>query len=112
LVVRRDQRIDTATIQVTVDNTPPTIQIVEPEMKKQYTITPGLALPLTVTVSDDIALARIEYSVDGNLLAVLQQPPYTLAWKPKDGEHTFQAKAYDYAGNTNQASVQFFILQK
>jgi membrane peptidoglycan carboxypeptidase len=112
LVVRRDQHIDTATIQVTVDNTPPTIQIVEPEMKKQYSITPGLALPLTVTVNDDIALARIEYSVDGNLLAVLQQPPYTLAWKPKDGEHTFQAKAYDYAGNTNQASVQFFILQK
>ena len=106
LVVRDNQRVDTAITQVSVDNQPPEVQIISP--------TPGQALEkgeklvtLRVLASDDLALEKVDFYIDGRKIASLTQPPFTFPWETVQGDHTLTVKATDRAGNTSEASVEF-----
>lgn len=58
---------------------------------------------LAATASDDIGVDRVEFLVDGALLASDASAPYAHAWDSTastDGAHTLLARAIDVAGNT------------
>jgi membrane peptidoglycan carboxypeptidase len=110
LVVSKDQRVLTATIQVTVDNQPPEVQIVYPTQGQSLLAMAGRAIALQTDASDDIGLARVELYVDGNLVAALTQPPYSFPWQGAVGKHTFTVKAYDRAGNSASAGPVTFTI--
>jgi hypothetical protein len=110
LVVSKDQRVLTATIQVTVDNQPPEVQIVYPTQGQSLLAMAGRAIALQTDASDDIGLARVELYVDGNLVAALTQPPYSFPWQGEAGKHTFTVKAYDRAGNSASAGPVTFTI--
>lgn len=108
LVVRQDQRIDTAVIQVTVDNQSPTVQVLYPTSGQEIEAS-NTSLVLRASASDDLALARVDFFIDGKQAGSVAQAPYSLAWQPIPGEHTLVVKATDQAGNTSQASAEFSV---
>jgi hypothetical protein len=108
LVVSQDQRVETTNIQVTVDNQPPEVEVLYPtdgqEIAKQEN-----AITLQANVSDDLVLQKVEFFMDGQLLATLTQAPYSVAWIPVSGTHVLRIQATDLAGNTTQVTRKFNV---
>jgi hypothetical protein len=82
----------------TADTTPPIVSIVAP--------TNGGTVSGTVTVSaqatDNIAVARVEFWINGVLKATDTSAPYSMNWNTKglSGTQTIVARAFDAAGNS------------
>lgn len=109
LVVRQDQRVESDIVQVTVDNQPPQVQILNPSSGSKLTYHNGDTLPLLAEASDNLTLSKVEFMIDGNLVVSFIQAPYTILWRESLGEHTFTVQAYDLAGNSSQATLHFII---
>lgn len=109
MIVRQDQRVETASIQVTVDNRPPEIQILAPQADQRFRLADQPVVVLSARCADDLALQSLEFFVDGKRIATLTEEPYLLAWKATPGSHTFRALATDRAGNTSEESVTFSV---
>ena len=82
----------------TADTTPPTTSVTAPA--------PGSTVSGTVTVtasaSDAVGVTRVEFLVDGALLATDTTAPYSAAWDTTavaNGAHTLTSRAFDAAGN-------------
>jgi hypothetical protein len=61
-----------------------------------------------VTASDNVAVTKVEFYVNGALSSTVTSPPYSFTWNTKslsNGPCTLTAKAYDAAGNVGQSSV-------
>jgi hypothetical protein len=108
LVVRKDQRVETAISQITVDNQPPTAVIRSPGAGERLT-SGGKTVLFQVDAADDVSLSRVELWVDGELLAVLYEPPFLLAWKAAPGAHRLEALAFDRAGNVTGVEAPFEV---
>ncbi len=111
-VVHRDQRVETATLQVTVDNDPPQVAVRSPQAGQHVQAVAGRSLILQVDATDQIGVQRVELYVDGGLVAALTQAPFSFPWQGQPGAHTFQAKAYDRAGNLGESETATFYVDK
>jgi membrane peptidoglycan carboxypeptidase len=109
LVVDADKRIEQALLQVTVDNTSPSVSITSPKESDQFSLIPGKEILLNVSVSDNLDVERVEFYVDGVLVSTVNDPPYVSLWEPQVGPHTLMVKAYDMAGNQAEASQAFTV---
>jgi membrane peptidoglycan carboxypeptidase len=110
LVIRADYSVESAVIQVTVDNQPPEVTLLYPAPGEM--IDPGSRSTLTLqaTASDGIGIQRLTWWVDGKRVGETLQPPYSLAWPAAPGEHTLQVRAVDLAGNeTRSPDVRFIV---
>lgn len=88
-----------ASITVTVDNTPPTVQITQP--RRQQTVTGNVVLE--AEASDIIGVAEVRFAADGIPVGSAPKPPYTVHWNSKsisNGVHVLEARALDLAGNS------------
>jgi hypothetical protein len=108
-VVRTDQRVDTAFIQLSVDNSAPQVTIQAPLAGPAVTPNSAGALILQAGVQDDLAVQSVNFYVDGRQVKSLSQPPYACPWPAQSGRHTLRVEAVDQAGNTGQAEVDFSI---
>ncbi len=109
IVIRSDQRIDTHTIQVTIDNTPPEVAIAYPVAGQIFDYQATVPITFQVQVTDNLGLATIDYLLDGHLIESQTQPPFALPWLPRLGEHTLTIHAVDLSGNESSISVTFSI---
>jgi polygalacturonase len=105
------QRVGTMTIAgqtITVtqagDTTAPTVVLTAP--------TSGIVsgnVAVSATAVDDIAIARVEFYRDANvLLGTVVTPPYSVSFNAttvNSGSHCFFAKAYDPAGNVGSSGT-------
>lgn len=99
LVVREEQTLEMATIQVTVDNTAPLVRILYPLAGQEIRVKRGADMNFQAEVSDTLGLGRVVWLVDGTQAGESVQAPYVFSWPARSGEHTLQVKAYDLAGN-------------
>jgi membrane carboxypeptidase/penicillin-binding protein PbpC len=91
---------DVATIQVTVDNQPPTVQLVSPAPGDTLVFGQDDQLVMQVEAHDNLSLARVVFFINGTQVDVATTPPYSTRWKlPGRGTFTVSAQAYDAAGN-------------
>jgi membrane carboxypeptidase/penicillin-binding protein PbpC len=106
LVVKQDQSFETAAFPVTVDNTPPSLALLAPLPNQVYTAQDE-AIVIQPQVQDNLALARVEFFVDGVLAATVTAPPYStrisLQSLPR-GPHTVSVRATDAAGNSAETA--------
>src|SRR5262249_19671722 len=89
-----------------VDTVPPSVAITSP--LNGSTVSRKSTVTITATASDNSAVAKVEFSVNGNLLCTDVSTPYACSWKvPNQRQsYTISAKAYDNAGNTAVSTVQ------
>ena len=86
------------------DTTPPVVNLTAP---LNGAVVSG-SVDITATASDDGEVAKVEFTLDGALLAVDDNPPYEFTWDSTsavDGSRQIVARAYDSAGNTASDAV-------
>jgi hypothetical protein len=112
VVVYGEGQVSTDAVQVTVDNSPPTVSLVLPEPGTQ-TLPSGGSLVIEADVADELGIARAEFFVDGELVGSVASAPYSLRWSADAGEHTIAARATDYAGNIGESEpIQIVVVEQ
>jgi glucose/arabinose dehydrogenase len=91
----------------TGDNIPPTVSINSPLngsiVAKKSNVT------IAASASDNVGVARVEFSVNGALQCSDVSAPYSCNWKvpnPPNRTYQIQARAFDGAGNSATAAIQ------
>jgi len=79
-VVRGDQSIERKAVQVTVDNTPPEVEIINPEPDRVYVLEDDEWINFQVDALDNFSMNRVEYLIDNQKVGESTVAPYTLRW--------------------------------
>ena len=108
MVVRNDQRVDQAVVQVTLDNTPPQLAITYPQEGQVINRTQESHVALQAQASDPF-LSDVKFYVDGTLVGKSIEAPFGLLWDARIGKHTLRVVATDRAGNSAEAGLQFLV---
>lgn len=111
-MVLNDQSFQAHSLQVTVDNQPPSLQWIAPLPNDAINASVG-AVRLMVSAADNVEVAFVEFFWDGALIARVDQPPYMTEWRvTKLGGQLFHAVAHDAAGNTQRSeTVEVLIVE-
>ena len=105
-VVHKDNSAESATVQIIVDNTPPTITLSAGEAGKIYRFPQESSINLSATVGDDYQVQRVEFYRDGEFLATDTDNPYSYTFTLTNvGTYTFTAVAFDAVGNQTSSST-------
>jgi membrane peptidoglycan carboxypeptidase len=107
--VRTDQLVDTAVVQVTVDNTPPEVSITYPQDEDELEYADNREITFQAQASDNLSLAVVEFYVDGKLVGSAESAPFALTWTARRGEHALMVLARDRAGNESEEEIQFKV---
>ncbi len=107
--VRTDQLVDTAVIQVTVDNTQPDVRITYPLDEDQLNFSSNRQITFQAQARDNLSLAVVEFYVNGKLINTLEEAPFALTWNSHRGEHRLLVLARDRAGNENEEEIRFVV---
>jgi membrane carboxypeptidase/penicillin-binding protein PbpC len=109
LLVRTDNRLETALSQITIDGTPPVVNIINPQSGS--TISGSTPVFLQAEVIDSSAISKVEWIIDEKAAGESLQAPFTFnLTDPARGSHTLTAAATDAAGNrTVSESVTFTV---
>ncbi len=103
MVVYEGQRVQLAYLQVTVDNTPPTVSIPYPLAGQVFAGTGQRTITLQAEVADAAGVERVEWWLDGRRIGERTVEPYALIWDGTVGTHTLVVRAYDRAGNETRS---------
>jgi len=91
------------------DTTPPVVSITSPANNASI----STVTSVTANATDDVAVSKVEFYVDGVLKATdTTGPSYTYSLDPSTlsvGSHTLTAKAYDAANNNSSGSITFTV---
>ncbi len=83
-VVKGDQSFERRSIQVTVDNTPPELEMVNPEPDTVYEWNTANLLNdwvnFQIDVEDNLSMNRVEYFLDNQKIGESTVAPYTFRW--------------------------------
>jgi membrane carboxypeptidase/penicillin-binding protein PbpC len=111
-VVAKDQSVETISIQVTVDNQAPSVQVIYPSEGQIFTYPEEKEIAFQVQATDNLGLARLEFWLDGRMISSLSNPPYAAPWSGTPGEHELEIRALDQAGNVTVVLVPFSLEEK
>jgi hypothetical protein len=103
----------TAPVTVTLSNTPPdtTAPVVSITAPAAGTTVTG-TVSLSASATDNVGVTRVDFYVDGALLASDTTSPYAATWNTSGvagGSHTLQASAVDAAGNVSTSTVSVTV---
>ncbi len=89
----------------------PTVSIATPTESAAFA--PGSTMNMTVSVNSLHGVSKVEYSLDGGLIATATNSPYsasyTIPGSLSTGNHTLSAKVYDVDGKTGTDSVTIVV---
>jgi hypothetical protein len=86
------------------DTTAPTTSITAPTAGATVS---GTAVTVSASASDNVGVSKVEFYVDGALVATDTTSPYSISWNSTgvaNGSHTLTSKAYDAAGNVGTSA--------
>lgn len=107
LAVLKDNSVDPFIIQVTVDNTPPTLTLSAGENGQAFTFLGDRVIPLTVVAQDDIAIDRVEFFANDKFIGIDDTFPFGYDHPiSRVASETFKAVVFDAAGNVAEAELQ------
>lgn len=92
--------------QPTVDTTAPQTSITAPANGSSAIL--GSTVNLVATASDNVAVTKVDFLVNGSIVGSDTTAPYEYAWNTAGknaGTYTVTTKAYDAAGNTATSGV-------
>ena len=96
---------DSAPVTVTViDTTAPTVSLTTPN----NAATVSGSVTVSASASDNVAVSRVEFYLNGVLVSTASAAPYSYIWNTStvvNGSYTWSARAYDAAGNVGQSGA-------
>jgi len=107
--VRTDQLVDTAIVQVTVDNTAPDVSITYPQDGDILEYASNRQITFQAQAVDNLSLSVVEFYVNGKLVGSVETAPSALTWNARRGEHRLAVLARDRAGNESEEVVAFTV---
>lgn len=110
-VVRGGQRIDTAVLQVTVDNSAPRASIPYPLPGQTFERFSQPAVIFQADVEDNVGIRSVEWWLDGLKVGERSAAPFALVWDALPGKHTLQIRAVDLAGNQGRSEEITFTVK-
>ncbi|MBL8144964.1 MAG: transglycosylase domain-containing protein [Anaerolineae bacterium] len=97
---------ETDAIQVTVDNQPPAVQLALHEPDRVFRFPDDREIMLDAQATDNIAIARVEFFHNGQLLGSDESWPYQLKWGiDAPGTQSFRAVVFDAVGNRAEGDL-------
>lgn len=109
-VVYDDNSVDSAFVQVSVDNRPPTITLSAGLPGQVFRWPDDRTIPLVAEVADNLAIDRVEFFHNGLTLGVDTEWPYGFEFSiNRVGTELFSAVAYDAVGNSARSDLQVDI---
>jgi len=102
-----DQAGNSTSVSITVtvrDTIAPQVSFVSPKNEDKLKSDQDIS----ICAADNVAVARVEFYADNQLVASWSRPPYTMKWKTNKldkGAHTLTCTAYDGAGNSASTSI-------
>lgn len=109
VVLRENQRVEKITVLVSVDNTPPVLEIpglVDGEILEYRA---GAEMTFLAAVSDNAEIAEVKFYLDGRWLGDRVNPPFAVTWPKQRGSFTLRVLAVDMAGNTTEQEIRFSV---
>lgn len=106
-VQKEDGSFDEVSVPVTVDNTPPTANVIFP-IPNQSIFTDEEWVIVQAHVEDDISIDHVEFYIDNSAepFATKTVPPFTEKWTIRGaGCHSFHVEAVDAAGNRTRSEA-------
>ncbi len=98
-VLRSDNSFQQFVTQVTVDNVPPSVQLLHPNDGQQFAMSDEF-VTIQPIIADNVSMDRVEFYVDDALVATSTVAPFNERWTfSAPGKHVIQVRAYDAAGN-------------
>ena len=94
----------TTAMNISTENTPPTLTIQHP----QSGVTVGLTLTVMVQANDLSGISKVEFYLGNTLVSTLTTVPYQWAWdttKYPNGAYTIIVEAYDTIGNVKSRDI-------
>jgi hypothetical protein len=91
------------TVSAAGDITPPTTSITSPVDG----VTVSNTITISASASDNVAVAKVEFLIDGTLLGTDISAPYSFPWDTKtasNGSHTLISRATDTSGNIGESA--------
>lgn len=110
-VVHTGQRIETAVLQVTVDNTPPQAAIPYPQPGQTFDRRSQTSIIFQADVQDNVGIQSVEWQLDGRKIGERLSAPFAVVWDATPGEHTLQIQAVDLAGNQGRSEEITFTVK-
>ena len=106
-MVHEDGRFTEVSLPLTIDNTPPSVEIITPSPNQQIPASTGY-MTIRAQAQDDIQIARVEFYADDAPVpfATSRTPPFSREWRIRDSAcHKFHVVAVDLAGNRTSSSA-------
>jgi membrane peptidoglycan carboxypeptidase len=111
LVVYSDRQVETAVIQVTVDNQAPQVQVTYPTSGQVFVYPGNRNVNFQAEAQENIEIDRVEWYINGEIAGETRQAPYILPWEGSFGEYELVVKVFDAAGNKGESSPIRFSMQ-
>jgi membrane carboxypeptidase/penicillin-binding protein len=99
VVVKESGQVITDEVFVTLDNQPPTLEILTPRNGQRVALA-DQELIIEARASDSTSVHRVTFSINGEILGTMTSPPYAFHWPLQEiGEFEIQVSAVDQPGN-------------
>jgi hypothetical protein len=92
-----------------LDNEAPQVSISYPETMDVLSMGLNEIITFLINVQDNLGLDRVEYYIDGDLIATQTNSPYAYPWNCKPGTFNLLVRAIDKAGNSAEDEVTFIV---
>ena len=100
----------TDTRQVTLDNRSPTVELRLSDGASEINFPAQRVISLLADASDNLAVERVEFYQDSDLLGIDRDWPYGFEYElPGAGSLNFAAHAYDQVGNSAESVLQITV---
>ncbi|MCS6843499.1 MAG: transglycosylase domain-containing protein [Caldilineales bacterium] len=83
VVTRNDGSTKEGVVQVTVDNTPPTVQVLAPAEGQRFVTEDDEWVSITAEATDDWAMERVDFYLNGAKIGTSTVSPYSRRWDLK-----------------------------
>lgn len=112
VVTREDNTFESDAVQVTIDNIAPAVALDSVELGKVYRFPGDAQVQLDARATDNIAISRVEFYHNDELLGADESWPYQLNWRiSAPGTERFRAVVFDAVGNRAESEITIDILR-
>ena len=112
ILVLNDNSRSSDSLQVTVDNVAPTVNLQSVEVGKVYRFPGDAVVALQADARDNLVISRVEFYQNGVFLGADETAPYGFEWGiDAPGTQTFTAFAFDAVGNQSSSQLTVEILR-